>query len=81
MHTDINEPVSVGAVFSSGKITPRFFVWKGRKYPIDRITYFWRSKTGTMPILHYAVVCRESIYEISYNSTTYDWRLEKINVE
>lgn len=81
MYTCVNDPISVGVVFSTGKITPRFFIWKGRKYQIEKITYFWRSKVGSMPIIHFAVSSDGSIYEISYNSATSDWFLEKINVE
>lgn len=78
MHTDINEPISAGVIFSSGKITPRFFIWKRRRYEIDKVTYFWRSKVGAMSIIHFAVASNGAIYEISYNSVTSDWCLEKI---
>lgn len=81
MHTAISEPISVGAVFSSGKVTPRFFIWKQKKYLIERITYFWRSKTGSFSILHFAVTSNGSVYELSYNLETSNWRLEKIYVE
>jgi len=78
MQTDINEQISVGAIFSSGKIRPRFFIWKQMRYEVEKITYFWRSKVGSMPIIHFAVICNGFVYEISYNSTTFDWHLEKI---
>jgi hypothetical protein len=81
MYTVINEPISVGAIFSSGKIIPRFFIWNRRKYRVEEVTYFWRSKIGSVPILHFAVVSYESVYEISYNSETSDWHLEKVYVE
>ena len=81
MYTVINEPILVGAVFSSGKIIPRFFTWKRRKYRVEKITYFWRSKTGSVSILHFAVTSYGSVYEISYNSKTSNWCLEKVYVE
>ena len=81
MYTVINEPISVGAVFSFGKIIPRFFIWNRKKYRVEEITYFWRSKTGSVPILHFAVTSYESVYEISYNLRTSNWRLEKVYVE
>jgi len=81
MYTVINEPISVGAVFSSGKITPRFFIWNRRKYSVEEITYSWHSKVGSAPIFHFAVTSNHSAYEISYNLKTSDWHLEKVYVE
>ena len=81
MYTVINESILVGAVFSSGKIVPRFFIWKRRKYQIKEVTYFWHSKTGSAPIFHYSVTSHGSVYEISYNLKTSIWHLEKVYVE
>ncbi len=81
MYNVIDEPIMVGATFSSGKIVPRFFVWKRRRYRIVKVTYSWRSKIGSAPIFHFAVTSCGSVYEISYNLTTSNWRLEKIHVE
>jgi len=80
MYTTVDEPISVGAIFSSGKITPRFFVWNRKKYPVKEITYSWHSKTGSVPIFHFAVTSYDSVYEISYNLKTSNWHLEKIYV-
>ena len=81
MYTIVNEPISVGAIFSSGKITPRFFIWDRKKYQVEKVTYFWRSKTGNVPILHFTVTNDESVYEISYNSGTARWHLERVYAE
>ena len=81
MYTIIDEPIIVGAVFSTGRIMPRFFIWKRRKYPVSKITYFWRSKVGVVPVFHFAVTSGGSVYEISYNLKTSNWHLEKIYVE
>jgi len=81
MYNVIDEPILVGAIFSSGKIAPRFFVWKRRRYKIVKVTYSWRSKIGSVPIFHFAVTSCGSVYEISYNLENSNWRLEKIYVE
>ena len=81
MYTIIDEPILVGAIFSSGKIMPRFFVWKRRKYQVGKITYSWHSKIGAVPIFHFAVTSSGSVYEISYNLKTSNWHLEKIYVD
>ena len=80
MYTEINEQILVGVIFSTGRIVPRFFVWNNRKYGIDEVTYFWRSKTGSVMILHFAVRSHDSVYEISYNLKTSKWYIEKVYV-
>jgi len=79
MYTLIDEPIAVGAVFFSGKITPRYFVWKGEKHLIEDITYHWHSKAGESRIFHFAVTNKGSVYEISYNLNTSNWKLDKIH--
>jgi hypothetical protein len=81
MYTIIDEPILVGAIFSAGKVIPRFFIWNRRKYQVEEVTYFWRSKIGVAQILHFAVASYGSVYEISYNLKTSNWHLEKVYVE
>ena len=56
-------------------------MWKRKKYQVEEVTYFWRSKTGVVSIFHFAVKSYGSVYEISYNLRTSDWHLEKVYVE
>jgi hypothetical protein len=79
MFTIIEEPISVGVVFSSGKITPKFFVWKEKRHPVEKITFLWNSKEGSAQIFHFAVISNGSVYEISYNLVTSNWKLDKIH--
>ncbi len=76
MHTIVREPISVEVFFSSGRIIPRFFIWKQKKYNINKITYFWRSSVGIFPVLYFSVISGRSIYEISYDLKTSKWCLE-----
>lgn len=80
MYTVINEQILVGAIFSTGRIVPRFFIWNNRRYRVDEVTYFWRSKVGSVAILHFAVTSCDSVYEISYNLKTSRWYIEKVYV-
>lgn len=79
MFTIVDEPISVLVAFSSGKIVPKSFIWRGEKLTVERITYAWRSKIGEATILHFAVTNKGSIYEISYNLKTFSWKLDKIH--
>ena len=79
MYTIIDELISVGVVFSSGNISPKFFVWKGERYSVEKITFLWDSKVGSAQVFHFAVVNNGSVYEISYNLQTSNWKLDKIH--
>ena len=81
MVTIVNESIQVGAVFSSGKIVPRFFVWKKTKYSVSEITYFWRSKIGRALVFNFAVKSGVSVYEIAYHTEQSEWSLKKLYVE
>ena len=39
MAFEINELISVGAVFPRGRIKPVWFVWKGRQIRMQEITF------------------------------------------
>ncbi|MBD3182805.1 hypothetical protein GF312_10980 [Candidatus Poribacteria bacterium] len=80
MYVLVKEPISVVAIFSSGKIIPRFFIWKKRKYSIEEVTYLWRTKIGSVPIIHFSVTTEKTFYEISYNLKSFNWQLEKLYV-
>jgi hypothetical protein len=77
MAVEINEPISVGAVFSRGSIKPVWFVWKGRQVPIQEVTFTWRTRAGSAGILHFSVMAGQGLYEICYNVESFNWRLTK----
>jgi len=77
MDIELNEPISVGAVFSRSKIKPVWFVWKGRQVRIREITLTWRTRAGRAGILHFSVTDGQGLYEICYNAESFNWRLAK----
>ena len=79
MFTIIEEPISVGVVFSSGRINPKFFMWKEKRYSVEKITFLWNSMEGSAQIFHFAVTSTGTVYELSYNLTTSCWKLDKIH--
>lgn len=79
MYTVIEEKISVGVIFASGKIMPKFFIWRDKKYSVEKVTFLWNSKTGSAEIHHFAVLSEGSVYELSYNLKTSCWRLDKIH--
>jgi hypothetical protein len=77
MAIEINELISVGAVFSRGRIKPVWFVWKGKQVLIRESTYTWRTRSGSAGILHFSVTDGQGLYEICYNAESFIWRLTK----
>lgn len=75
---ELNEIIQVLAWFRNTKITPRWFIWRGRKYKIKQITYNWQERQGGAIINYFSVCSGADLYQISFNNTTSGWRLNKI---
>ncbi|MCX5778048.1 MAG: DUF6504 family protein [Elusimicrobia bacterium] len=76
----IDERIDVGAVFKKNIIKPRWFVWKGRKYAITEVTYTWEDTQGAARVMHFALSDGNTLFEVSLNLTSLEWRLEKSSV-
>ncbi len=76
---DVGEAVEVIAHFRAGKLAPVRFRWKGRVLPVRQITGDWQSEVGTERFRHFAVMSDSpDVFELSYNETSYVWKLEKV---
>lgn len=73
----INESIEVGAAFRKSGVLPRWFVWQGRKYPVQQITYMWRERLGEALLSYFTVTDGATSFEISLNHLTLSWTLEK----
>jgi len=74
----INEQVQVLALFKSAKILPRLFIWKNRIYKIKRVTYNWQERFGRETVSFFSVSTGTDLYQISFNNTSYIWKIDKI---
>jgi hypothetical protein len=75
---ELNERISVGAVFSAGEMKPAWFLWRGRKYQVGEVTYAWESKEGMARLRHFSVMSGGNVYNISYNPVEYTWELRGV---
>jgi hypothetical protein len=75
MAVEIDESITVGAVFSRGTVKPVWFDWNGRQVRIREIALTWSTREGRSSILHYSVTDGEGLYEIGYNTGTLGWKL------
>lgn len=81
METLVGKRVKVGAVFEGAVVTPKWFVWEGRRQMIAQVTYRWYSTDGAARIEHFAVTDGGSLFELTFNHATLEWRLAKVVVE
>lgn len=79
MLTEINEPIEVGVVFRRGEVRPVWFLWKGRKYPVERVTYHWKEKAGENWLHFFSVFDGANAFELVYDSKLLQWRLGRIS--
>ena len=75
---ELSESISVGAVFSAGRMEPAWFLWRGRKYLVREITYAWESREGMARLRHFSVVSGGNVYNLSYNPVKCAWELRGV---
>jgi len=79
--THINETIDVGAVFTRTYIKPKWFIWNSRKYLIKETAYTWHEDAGSARIIHFSVSDGSTLFEISLNKKSLEWRLERTMVD
>jgi hypothetical protein len=74
----LNEKIEVLVNFKNGKIYPKAFIWNSQEYKIKRITYNWQERKGEATINYFSVNTGADLYQISFNSKSNGWRLNKL---
>ncbi|MBM4144668.1 MAG: hypothetical protein FJ240_00110 [Nitrospira sp.] len=78
---DIGETISVIASFGLPyKIKPLRFRWSGKLFEVRDITYSWQTKEGLSKIYHFSISDGNTLYELSFDTFSLLWRLEKAEV-
>ena len=78
----IGERVSVIAAFGEGaKFRPVKFKWTSRLINVKAITYSWTDRIGQSKIYHFSVTDGDTLYELSFNTGSLLWVLEKVETE
>ena len=76
---DIGETISVVASFGLPyKIRPVRFRWNGKLFEVKEITYLWQTKEGRNRIYHFSISDGKTLYELSFDTSSLLWRLEKL---
>lgn len=76
---DIGEPISVIVSFGLPyKIRPMKFKWNRKLFEVKEITYTWETREGQTRCYHFSVSDGKTLYELSFDTTSLLWRLEKL---
>jgi hypothetical protein len=76
---DIGETISVIASFGLPyKIRPVRFNWNKKLFEIKEITYTWITREGQGRIYHFSISDGTTLYELSFDTASLLWRLEKL---
>ena len=79
MTTSIGEIIQVGAIFGSKtKLRPVWFIWRGREYHVQKVTYCWNEREGKALIRHFSVTDGANLYDLSYHAAEMNWYLAQV---
>ncbi len=81
MGTDVNEPITVSAVFDRSQVRPAWFLWGRRRYAIREVTQRWQTRDGSAYLLHLGVTDGATCFELIFNQHTLVWRLASIETD
>ena len=81
MSMDIGETISVIASFGLPyRIKPVRFRWSGKMFEVKDITYAWQTKEGQNRMYHFSVSDGNTLYELSFDTSSLLWKMEKVEV-
>jgi hypothetical protein len=77
----IEEYIKVGAVFGGGRVEPKWFLWRGQKYTVCRVTHTWKDAEGRETRHHFAVTDGATLFELCYQERAMNWILSAVEGE
>jgi len=77
----IDYPVSVSLAFDhvKGKVYPKWIVWEGRLYAVDKVGFHHTYREGRTLYHVFSVATKTLFFRISLNTETLHWRLQEIS--
>ena len=82
MVTEIAESIIVAAVFKDGRMTPRVFLWRGRRYKVDKVLGHYHYFKGVWRQDCYSLSCgAPDVFEVAFDPEDISWRLERLHTE
>ena len=81
MNQEINENVSVLALFEKGAIKPCSVTWQNREYQVTKLNSRWRQKVGATYHIHLSVsIGADMSMELVIDTSDLSWRLARVDL-
>ncbi|HJZ05098.1 MAG TPA: hypothetical protein VJ327_04530 [Patescibacteria group bacterium] len=71
----VNERIVVGVEFALGKVTPRWFGWRGREYQVKRVPMVFERKDGGRRYICFNVTTDGMIAELSLDTQNFQFSI------
>lgn len=75
MIEQVREKVDVLASFAGGQIRPRAFLWKKRRYNLEKINLAYRARDGRDVVYFFTVSDEDNSYKLSFRPRELSWEL------
>jgi len=77
----VNIPISVSLVFDSikRKVAPRWVVWNGRLYPVEKVGLHHTYREGRTLYHVFSVASKSLFFRLVLNTDNLHWKLEEIS--
>ena len=80
MQLRTDERIRVGVIYGAEKkAAPVWFMWKGTKYSIEEITYYWQDRKGREPLHYFSVTDGDNLFKLCFNGFTLNWHLLEVH--
>ena len=81
MFQTIGETISVIGVYAHQAFAPKKFLWQGKEYVIEKITFITDMRDGLTRKRRYSVISGSQAYRLCFNRNEEAWTLEELWVE
>jgi hypothetical protein len=82
MESLLKEKIKVNAIFEEGgRMRPIHFVWRGKKYTVLKVNYFWHAREGRTLYKHFSVFDGVNHFHLVFNAEDLQWELNGVYFE
>ena len=74
----LDDPIDVEVRFSQRGMRPLWFVWRGRRHPVQQVTGVWHEQDGSLRHRCFSVTDGDAYYELRFDARALRWFLTKV---
>lgn len=81
MYEKIGDRIEVTVLFKKDRIIPLSFSWRGFRYRIKNINYYWKRRWGDSFLHYFAVQVGKEVFEVCFNIKELSWYLTRVYLD